>query len=85
MNQPLKKAQQKIRFLLYIILVVNIFSYYIITFLKLSNNTNLFLGIHLAISISVMIIAILNSVINWKSFCFYLLIAVALISIAFFR
>jgi len=85
MNQPLTNAQQKIRFLLYIILVVNIFSYYIITFLKLSNNTNLFLGIHLAISISVMIIAILNSVINWKSFCFYLLIAVALISIAFFR
>jgi len=85
MNQPLTKAQQKIRFLLNIILVVNIFSYYIITFLKLSNNTNLFLGIHLAISISVMIIAILNSVINWKSFCFYLLIAVALISIAFFR
>jgi len=85
MNQPLTKAQQKIRFLLNIILVVNIFSYYIITFLKLSNKTNLFLGIHLAISISVMIIAILNSVINWKSFCFYLLIAVALISIAFFR
>jgi hypothetical protein len=51
----------------------------------LSNNTNLFLGIYLAISISIMIVAILNSVINWKSFCFYLLIAVTLISIAFFR
>ena len=84
MNKPLTKSQQKIRFLLYLILVVNMFSYYIIIFFKLSNNTNLFLGIHLAISISVMMIAILNSVINWKSFCFYLLIAVALISIAFF-
>jgi hypothetical protein len=85
MNIPLTKSQQKIRFLLFLILVVNMFSYYIIIFLKLSKNTNLFLGIYLAISISIMIIAILNSVINWKSFCFYLLIAVALISIAFFR
>jgi uncharacterized membrane protein YdbT with pleckstrin-like domain len=85
MNQPSTKPHQKIRFFLYLILVANIISYYIITFFKLSNNTNLFLEIYLTITLCVLIIASIKSIIDWKTIRIYLLIAIMFISIAYFR
>ena len=85
MNQPLTKPNQKIRFFLYLILLVNIITYYIITFFKLSNNTNLFLEIYLTITLCVLIIASIKSIIDWKTIRIYLLIAIMFISITYFR
>lgn len=85
MNKPLRKAQQEIRFFLYLILVITILSNFLIWFLKLNINNSIVLAIQIVVPLSILIFASIKSIIDWKTLSIYLFIAIMFISIAYFR
>lgn len=85
MKQPLTKSQQNTRLLLYFILAVIILANFLVTFFELNINKTVMLIVQAILSFGALLYASTQSIINWKSFWIYLLIALVLISIAFFR
>ena len=85
MNKPLTKAQQEIRLFLYLILAITILSNFLIWFLKLNINNSIVLAIQIVVPLSILIFALIKSIIDWKTLSVYLFIAIVFISIAYFR
>jgi hypothetical protein len=85
MDQTLTKSQQNIRTLLYFILAANVMAGFLITYLELGFDKSILLGIQFLISLTILIIATIYSIINWKSFSIYLTIALVLVLIVYFR
>jgi hypothetical protein len=85
MNQSLSKSQQNTRLLFYCILTVVILSNFLVTLFELNINKHVALVVQIIVSLGVLVFASIRSIINWKSFWVYLLIVLALISIAYFR
>jgi hypothetical protein len=85
MNPTFTKSQQNIRSLLYFILAATVMSNFFITYFDLSFDKSIVLGIQILISLTTLIIASVYSIINWKSFSIYLIIAVVLFLIVYFR
>ncbi|MBP5999494.1 MAG: hypothetical protein KA534_03475 [Sediminibacterium sp.] len=85
MKQPLTKSQQNTRLLLYFILAVIILSNFLATFFELNINKTMMLFVQTIVSLGVLVFASIRSIIDWKSFWVYLLIALSLTSIAYLR
>lgn len=85
MKQSLTKSQQNTRLLLFFILAVIILTNFLVTFFELNINKTVMLIVQAILSFGVLLYASTQSIINWKSFWIFLLIALVLISIAFFR
>ena len=85
MNKLLTKAQQEIRFFLYLILAIAILSNFLIWIFKLNINNSIVLAIQIVVPLSILIFALIKSIIDWKTLSVYLFIAIVFISIAYFR
>lgn len=85
MNPTFTKAHQNIRSLLYFILAATVMSNFFITYFDLDFDKSIVLGIQILISLTTLIVASVYSIINWKSFSIYLIIAVVLFLIVYFR